>query len=1080
MRTMKWGIFWAVCAVWTAGHAGGQTVATPPEPNLFIGTGGHGHTHPSAQRPFGMVQLGPDTRLEGWDGCSGYHYTDTAVYGFSHTHLSGTGVSDYGDLLVVPQSGALDLRYKPLPFQHASTGDPLAEISVPGYYSVGLPGGLRAELTASERVGRHRYWADPSRPFRVLIRMNHRDKAYDFAVRPVAGAAASGAPASGVSTAAASTSAASSAAGVFRAEGHRFSRAWATRQKLFFALNASVPFVLTEPEPGLFVLEFAAGSWSKTGHLDLDVALSSTDTEGAWRNWTAETRREATFNDTRRAAALDWERELGKIEVQGPSDQVVVFRTALYHAFSVPNLWSDVDGRYRGMDDAVHQDTLHQRYTVFSLWDTYRTAHPLYALTQPERTNDFVATMLDHYTLSGRLPVWELAANETNCMIGYHAVSVLADAYVKGYPVPLKAALRAADSTAKAAVFGLPTYRKQGYLSVEDAPESVSKTLEYAYDDWCIARLAEAAGRPDLRAEYDRRATGYRSVLDPETGLVRPRTNGGWLTPFEPREVNNHFTEANAWQYSFAPVHDLAGWTAQLGNGDRRAGLNRLETLLDGLFSAPSATVGREQADITGLVGQYAHGNEPSHHIAYLYNATPNPWKGQRVVRHVLDSLYRNAPDGLSGNEDCGQMSAWYVMASLGLYPLVPGESRYATGALYWDRAVLHLPDALPGVVPDGLPKKGGSGALGAGARAEGARADGAQAQVARGSRTPLPNHRTVEFQRAGDGPYVARMRFNGRPVGGWLDHQALVQGGVLEFEQQEQPVEREDWEPYANGIGSAAGAAPAPTLRVARSFANQTELRMDPPAGVESGILRVTLHGTQKQTLDVSFRGKDVFWPQQKGSGTANALVLTQTTRIEVALVQPNGAVGHTAVATATRWPNTYRVAYSSPPNRQYTGGSDNALVDGISGDVEWRKGNWVGHQGVDLVVRVDLGSKQRVDRVSVGLLKDIGAWIAFPQGVAVWASNSEVDPTTLASQDFETVSKSVRSAWRQQVDLRATAKTDEAPRTNTVTLDAQQPKKVRFLYLKFTNAGLLPEWHPGAGGQTFFFVDEVSVRTK
>ena len=1062
---MKWGIFWAVCAVWTAGHAGGQTVATPPQPNLFIGTGGHGHTHPSAQRPFGMVQLGPDTRLEGWDGCSGYHYTDTAVYGISHTHLSGTGVSDYGDLLVVPQSGALDLRYKPLPFQHASTGDPLAEISVPGYYSVGLPGGLRAELTASERVGRHRYWADPSRPFRVLIRMNHRDKAYDFAVRPMAGAAASGAPASGVSTAAASTSAASSAAGVFRVEGHRFSRAWATRQKLFFALNASVPFVLTEPEPGLFVLEFAAGSWSKTGHLDLDVALSSTDTEGAWRNWTAETRREPTFNDTRRAAALDWERELGKIEVQGPSDQVVVFRTALYHAFSVPNLWSDVDGRYRGMDDAVHQDTLHQRYTVFSLWDTYRTAHPLYALTQPERTNDFIATMLDHYTLSGRLPVWELAANETNCMIGYHAVSVLADAYVKGYPVPLKAALRAADSTAKAAVFGLPTYRKQGYLSVEDAPESVSKTLEYAYDDWCIARLAEAAGRPDLRAEYDRRATGYRSVLDPETGLVRPRTNGGWLTPFEPREVNNHFTEANAWQYSFAPVHDLAGWTAQLGNGDRRAGLNRLETLLDGLFSAPSATVGREQADITGLVGQYAHGNEPSHHIAYLYNSPPNPWKGQRVVRHVLDSLYRNAPDGLSGNEDCGQMSAWYVMASLGLYPLVPGESRYATGALYWDRAVLHLPDALPGVVPDGLPNKGGSGA---------------QAQVARGSRTPLPAHRTVEFQRAGDGPYVARMRFNGRPVGGWLDHQALVQGGVLEFEQQEQPTDREDWEPYANGIGSAAGAAPAPTLRVARSFANQTELRMDPPAGVESGILRVTLHGTQKQTLDVSFRGKDVFWPQQKGSGTANALVLTQTTRIEVALVQPNGAVGHTAVATATRWPNTYRVAYSSPPNRQYTGGSDNALVDGISGDVEWRKGNWVGHQGVDLVVRVDLGSKQRVDRVSVGLLKDIGAWIAFPQGVAVWASNSEVDPTTLASQDFETVSKSVRSAWRQQVDLRATAKTDEAPRTNTVTLDAQQPKKVRFLYLKFTNAGLLPEWHPGAGGQTFFFVDEVSVRTK
>jgi hypothetical protein len=323
-------------------------------------------------------------------------------------------------------------------------------------------------------------------------------------------------------------------------------------------------------------------------------------------------------------------------------------------------------------------------------------------------------------------------------------------------------------------------------------------------------------------------------------------------------------------------------------------------------------------------------------------------------------------------------------------------------------------------------------------------------------------------------------MRFNGRPVGGWLDHQALVQGGVLEFEQQEQPTDREDWEPYANGIGSAAGAAPAPTLRVARSFADQTELRMDPPGGVESGILRVTLHGTEKQTLDVPFRGKDVFWPQQKGSGTANALVLTQTTRIEAALVQPNGALGHTAVATATRWPNTYRVAYSSAPNRQYTGGNDNALVDGISGDVEWRKGHWVGHQGVDLVVRVDLGKKQRVDRVSVGLLKDIGAWIAFPQGVSVWASNKEVDPSGLEYLFSETVAYSVRSAWSQQVDLRATAKTDESPRTNTVTFDAPQPQKVRFLYLKFANAGPLPEWHPGAGGQTFFFVDEVSVRVK
>ena len=1006
---MKWVIFWAVGAVLTAGYAMGQTPAvtkqsqgpkrvtniqppasggsayqTPaplaaPMPNLFIGTGGHGHTHPSAQRPFGMVQLGPDTRLEGWDGCSGYHYTDTALYGFSHTHLSGTGVSDYGDLLVLPQSGPLQTSYRPVPFQHASANDYLAEIAEPGYYSVQLPGGIRAEFTASERVGRHRYWANPSQSLRVLVRMQHRDKAYEYAL---------------------------TSTGTQTATGRRFSRAWATHQKLFFALQTSVPYTLSEPEPGLYALEFAPGSWARDGFVTLDVALSSTDEAGALRNLQTEVKREPTFDRTRAASADEWQRELGKIEVHGTPDQEVIFRTALYHCFSVPNLWSDVDGRYRGMDDAVHRDTVHARYTVFSLWDTYRTAHPLYALTQPERTEAFIATMLDHFAQSGRLPVWELAANETNCMIGYHAVSVIADAYAKGYRgFSLEAALRAADSTANASVFGLPAYRKNGFLSVEDAPESVSKTLEYAYDDWCIAQLARAAGNKPLTDEYLRRATGYRSVVDPETGLMRPRVNGGWLTPFEPREVNNHFTEANSWQYSFAPVHDLAGWTAQLGNGDRRAGTQKLELLLDQLFTAPKATVGRDQADITGLIGQYAHGNEPSHHIAFLYNATASPWKGQNRVKQVLDSLYRNAPDGLSGNEDCGQMSAWYVMASLGLYPLVPGEDRYATGSFYWERATLHLPDGLPGV-------SGGS--------------------------------KRLDLVRTGEGPYVRHLRLNGKEYGAWVDHAALLKGGMLEFEQVPMPEDRDGWEPYANGIPSAKGALPAPSIDVARSFSDRTSLivRQDAKSG---GYPYVSRNGGPFQPF-------------------TEPATLTESAVIRAASMQPDGTLGHIATATTTRWPNTYTVTYSSAPNRQYTGVGANALVDGIEGDVEWRKGHWVGHQGVDLWIQVDLGKKRKVSQVSVGVLKDIGAWIAFPETVELWTSNRAWanlgEPTTPSAQKATVPN----------------AKTDTPPERRTLKLE-MKPTKARFLYVKLTNAGPLPEWHPGAGGQTFFFLDEISV---
>jgi putative alpha-1,2-mannosidase len=622
----------------------------------FIGTGGHGHTHPSATAPFGMVQIGPDTRREGWDGCSGYHFTDTTVWGFSHTHLSGTGVGDYGDFLFKPWSGPFADR--PVGFRKAS------ERASAGYYGVTLDNGTTAEFTAAERGGFHRYsFATGSIP-ELWIDLNYRDRVLRASAR---------------------------------LEGSvlhltRVSQAWAKEQHAYLAVLVPAGAVIDIVDS----LHIRILLPSRTA--ELAVGFSGTDSQGAQRNLRATIASSQNFEGCAARSSTLWRAELDRAQVAGgTAAQKRIYATAMYHAFSVPNLWSDVDGRYRGMDGRIHSDPNHAHYTVFSLWDTYRTAHPLYALVQPERTRDFIATMLDMYDQSGRLPVWELAGNETNCMIAYHSVSVLADAQAKGYEIDSERLLKAMVATAQTPVFGIPKYRSNGYLSIQDESESVSKTLEYSYDDATIAWTAARLGRSDIADQFWRRSQGWVSLLDPETGLMRPRDNGDFMQRFEPREVNNHFTEANAWQYSFAPVHDLERWKLMLADQGRT-----LEGQLDALFAAPSATVGREQADITGLIGQYAHGNEPSHHIAWLYAATEKPNKGHERIREILETMYSDQPDGYQGNEDCGQMSAWYVMSSWGLYPLVPGEARYAVGPMLWDRASLRAKGLSTDIVRSG------------------------------------------------------------------------------------------------------------------------------------------------------------------------------------------------------------------------------------------------------------------------------------------------------------------------------------------------------------------------------------------
>lgn len=627
--------------------------------NPFIGTGGHGHTFPGATVPFGMVQLSPDTRVDGsWDGCGGYHYSDSIIYGFSHTHLSGTGCSDYGDIMLMPVMGTPEFN----PDKYASKFKHSSEKANAGYYKVKLEDdNIGVELTASTRTGFHKYTFNNTGIVSFTLDLQHRDKLLDDSIIII---------------------------NDYTIEGFRRSEAWAKDQRVYFRIEFSKPFykyLLGNKTTGNS--EFMRGKAAFTFSIEAGeeilakVSLSSVDRAGARNNMLIEIPH-WNFNQSRIAAEQLWNKELRKIEVNGGTiDQQTIFYTALYHTFIQPNILNDVDGRYLGRDFKIHQTDGFNYYTVFSIWDTYRAAHPLYNIVQPQRNIDFIKTFLKQYEHSGQFPMWELWSNETDCMIGYHAVSVITDALAKGntgFNIPL--AVEACGKNGNLKKFGIPVFHQNGYLSIEDESESVSKTLEYAYDDWCYLQLLKyqnpnaKSDQTEFQQFAKKGALGWQNIYNTENSFIQPRKNGGWLTPFEPREVNNHFTEANSWQYTFYVPQDVEGMVNLMG------GPRAFEKKLDDLFSQPTQTTGRDQADISGQIGQYAHGNEPSHHMAYLYNFIGKPEKTASRVQQILNEMYKNAPDGLAGNEDCGQMSAWYVFSAMGFYPVCPGKNEYIKG----------------------------------------------------------------------------------------------------------------------------------------------------------------------------------------------------------------------------------------------------------------------------------------------------------------------------------------------------------------------------------------------------------------
>lgn len=669
--------------------------------NPLVGTDYHGHTFPGAALPGGMVQLSPDTGTEGWDWSSGYHYSDSSLLGFSHLHRSGMGAGDWGDVLLIPTTGELKVTpgSKEKPDEgYRSRFSHKEEMASPGFYSVNLKDyGIKAELTVSDRAGYHRYTFPESVKSHIILDAGHgirENYRMGSEVKILSDT---------------------------EIVGHRKSHGFVKHKDVYFYAKFSKPFKssgtwkdetvkeYSTEDAGKYIGAFVNYETSENETIEVKVGISYTSIEQARLNLDTEIP-SWNFNEVKENAAAKWNTALSKIEVKlseeySPSltqQKMTTFYTALYHSLLFPATFSDVDGKYTGLDNQVHTAKDFTYLSDFSLWDTHRAHMPLLTLIDSQRSHNSIKTMLAQYEQGGWLPTPQQFGNSyTNDMIGDHPVAAFLDAYRKGindfdtgkaYEAVRKNAMETppADHPSRGRV-GLEYYKKFGYIPYNKLRESVSRTLEYAYNDWCMAQFAKELGKVEDYEYFLRRAASYQNIIDTLTGFARPKDDkGNWLAPFNPTFVGHgderHYTEANAWQYTWFVPHDVQGLINLLG------GRNRFLAKLDSLFTI-SSEVQETVSDVTGLIGQYAHGNEPSHHTLYLFNYAGMPWKTQNLARKVMDELYHDGPDGLCGNEDMGQMSAWYVLSAMGFYPVAPGQNVYVLGSPAFERVILHLDD---------------------------------------------------------------------------------------------------------------------------------------------------------------------------------------------------------------------------------------------------------------------------------------------------------------------------------------------------------------------------------------------------
>ena len=916
--------------------------------NPFIGTGGHGHTFPGATVPYGMVQLSPDTRIDGsWDGCGGYHYSDNLIYGFSHTHLNGTGVSDYGDIMLMPtmDEPSFDNKVYSSTFSHAN------EKASAGFYSVKLDKhNIDVRLTTSTRVGFHEYTFNKAGQANIILDLNHRDKLLEGEIHIINSRTI---------------------------EISRRSEAWARDQYVYARIEFNVPLKLTKVKSNGDYMhslsdEYSGGTESaislskqvkKGEKILVKVSLSPTSYEGAKLN--SSEIKHWDFDKVHKAAIALWNKELSKIEVTSEDkNKLAIFYTALYHTMMQPNIAQDLDGKYRGRDNKIHVAEGFDYYTVFSLWDTFRGAHPLYTLIDKKRTADYINTFIKQYEQGGRLPVWELASNETDCMIGYHSVSVIADAMAKGITgFDYEKAFEASKASAMRDVLGLDAYKKNGFISIDDEHESVSKTLEYAYDDWCIAQMAQILNKQEDYQYFMKRSQNWKNIFDWETGFMRPKKNGGWDKPFDPREVNNNFTEGNSWQYSFFVPQDIYGMIEAYG------GKEKFEAKLDEMFNSESKTTGREQVDVTGLIGQYAHGNEPSHHMAYLYDYVGKPEKTNAKVKYILDNFYTNTPDGLIGNEDCGQMSAWYVLSSMGIYNVTPGNRNFSWTVIepFFDEIKVKLENGRDDVI----------------------------------------NKKEIIVDNSSFGFEVNYLRSS-------KEYNLII---------------------------------PVPVIQ-AESKAFKDKLKIELKSKNSNDIIYCTILNVDK-TDD-----NDNFFPY------LSALQISESSKIVSFVKNKYGMKSEKVSATFFKKPNNYSINIKSIYNPQYHAGGPEGLLDGILGTENWRKGDWQGYQSQDFEAVVDLKEVKSVNEISARFLQDQRSWILMPTKVDYYISEDNVNFTF-----FGSVNNTLNPKLEENAILNFTS-------------NETKDKKARYVKVIAKNFGKLPEWHQGAGGDAFIFVDEITIK--
>ncbi len=656
----------------------------------FIGTGGHGHTYPGATVPFGMLQVTPVNGISAWDWCSGYHYSDSIAVGFSHLALSGTGIGDLADILFMPINKEVDLSPTPLSrdsLNYKSKYSHKNEKASPGYYQVFLEDhNVNVELTTALRTAYHKYTFDKNDTQSVVIDLGFAinwDKALQTSI---------------------------TIEDEHTISGYRFSKGWAANQKVFFVAKFSKPITKHHIYTDGNRVEKTTSEGIKTSaqlffdaqdssELFTKVALSSVSIENAKDN--LETG-DFNFDTVKNEAEDTWNEALTKIEVETPIDSLkTIFYTAMYHAQVAPVTFSDKNGQFRKENDEIVTAENYTAYSTLSLWDTFRAEHPLLTFVATGKVSDIINSMLAYYETKNILPVWTLYANETNTMTGYHSIPVIVEAYLKGIRgFDAEKAFEAMKTTMMQDERGLNHYKKHGYIPYSLIDESVTITLEYAYDDWCVAQMAKALGKNDDYEFFLNRSKAYEYLFDNKTGFMRGKSEDGksWNEPFDPKHSNHReqtdYTEGNAWQHSWFVPHAVDDLITLHGGNDTFT--NRLEQL----FTESSEITGDNiSADITGLIGQYAHGNEPSHHIAYMFNHANQPWRAQYWARHIMDTQYNTTPNGLSGNEDCGQMSAWYALSSIGLYPMNPASAEYEIGSPIFEKASIAISEGKSFVI---------------------------------------------------------------------------------------------------------------------------------------------------------------------------------------------------------------------------------------------------------------------------------------------------------------------------------------------------------------------------------------------